>query len=68
MIKSVAFFFLLLLCLNACNEKPGHHALRIADSLANIVPDSAILFLENLKEEMTTAPEATQMYYAKNLN
>ena len=63
MIKSVAFFFLLLLCLNACNEKPVQHALSTADSLANMVPDSAILFLESLKEEMTTAPEATRMYY-----
>ena len=50
MIKSVAFFFLLLLCLNACNEKPVQHALSTADSLANMVPDSAILFLEGLKE------------------
>lgn len=37
--------------------------LSTADSLANIVPDSAIRLLESIKTEIATAPEATQMYY-----
>lgn len=35
----------------------------MADSLANICPDSALVLLEQLKESIGNEPEETQMYY-----
>lgn len=52
-----------LLSLFACGHKPYPHALIAADSLASVNPDSAIALLNSLKEEMKSAPQATQMYY-----
>ncbi len=57
----ITLFFLLCLC--ACRQVPYPTALITADSLANIMPDSAIHLLESIKTEISTAPEATQMYY-----
>lgn len=49
--------------LSACKEKAYSPLLRMADSLANVLPDSAISLLAGMKEEMDGASEATQMYY-----
>lgn len=60
-------YLILLLCallsLFACGHKPYPHTLITADSLTNVNPDSAIALLNSLKDEMQSAPQATQMYY-----
>lgn len=52
-----------LLSLFACGHKPYPHTLITADSLTNVIPKSAIALLDSLKDEMQSAPQATQMYY-----
>lgn len=47
----------------ACGHKPYPHPLIVADSLANVCPDSAIALLSTLKARMSHEDEATQMYY-----
>ena len=61
--KQSVITLLILLCLCACRQTPYPTVLSTADSLANIVPDSAIRLLESIKTEIATAPEAAQMYY-----
>ncbi len=60
-------YLILLLCallsLFACGHKPYPATLIAADSLASVNPDSAITLLYSLKEQMKSAPQATQMYY-----
>lgn len=53
----------LLLCLCACSRKPYPQSLLTADSLTNIQPDSAIALLKLLKDSISTASKATQIYY-----
>lgn len=53
----------LLLCFCACTRKPYPQLLLTADSLTNVHPDSAITLLHLLKDNMSTASQATQMYY-----
>lgn len=53
----------LSLCLCSCDEHSYPRTLRMADSLANICPDSALVLLEQLKESIGNEPEETQMYY-----
>lgn len=62
---SVQLFLLLyaLLSLFACGHKPYPHSLIAADSLASADPNSAITLLNSLKDEMKSAPRATQIYY-----
>lgn len=52
-----------MLCLCSCREAPYPKALHVADSLANVKPDSAISVLQSLRGEMATASEEVQMYY-----
>lgn len=52
-----------MLCLCSCREAPYPKALHVADSLANVKPDSAISVLQSLKGEMATASEEVQMYH-----
>lgn len=52
-----------LLSLYACGHKPYPRTLITADSLASANPTSAIILLNSLKNEMGSAPQATQMYY-----
>lgn len=51
----------------ACGHKPYPHSLIVADSLANVCPDSAIALLSTLKERMTHEDEATRNAYKKML-
>lgn len=63
--KRLQFILIVLvsLCISACKNKPYPSSLIVADSLTNVKPDSAIILLENLREDMRYAPEATRMYY-----
>lgn len=53
----------LLLCFCACGRKPYPQSLIVADSLANVQPDSAIALLNTMKDSMRAESESTQMYY-----
>lgn len=57
------FLVLVLLCLCACRHKPYPQSLITADSLTNVLPDSAITLLKSMENTMQTEPEATQVYY-----
>ncbi|MDO5421845.1 MAG: tetratricopeptide repeat protein [Bacteroides sp.] len=57
------FLVLVLLCLCACGHKPYPQSLITADSLTNVLPDSAITLLKSMENTMQTEPEATQVYY-----
>ncbi len=54
---------LFLLSLFACKDRPYPRTLIMADSLTYSNPDSAITILKELKEQMNSEPETTQMYY-----
>lgn len=54
--------FCLILSFCACNKQTPQ-SLIVADSLISIQPDSAIILLKNLKNNISTESEATQMYY-----
>lgn len=51
------------LSITACKNSTYPHKLLQADSLTATRPDSAIVILEKMKKEMTSAPSETQMYY-----
>ena len=54
----------LWLMLIGCEEGRRYpQSLLTADSLSNVNPDSAILFLNGLEREMTNTPEAIRKYY-----
>ncbi len=61
--RSILLLTIILLHLISCNNPPYPHTMQVADTLANTYPDSAIVLLEQLKDSITTAPKATQMYY-----
>ena len=56
------FLVLVLLCLCACRHKPYPQSLIAADSLTNVLPDSAITLLKSMENTTQTEPEATQVY------
>lgn len=62
-IVQFAFCILFPLCFYSCGNQPYPSALLLADSLTNVLPDSAILFLKDMKEEIDTEPKASQIYY-----
>ena len=39
------------------------HLMSMADSLTNTNPDSAVIYLNKLKDHIETAPRSVQMYY-----
>lgn len=51
------------LSITACKNSTYPHKLLQADSLTATRSDSAIVILEKMKKEMTSAPSKTQMYY-----
>lgn len=55
--------FIIQLCFWACDNKPYSHLMSMADSLTNTNPDSAIIYLNKLKDHIETAPRSVQMYY-----
>lgn len=57
------FIIFSVLCLCACKNKPYPQSLVVADSLANVQPDSAIALLSDLKAYISAEPETTQKYY-----
>lgn len=52
-----------LLCLCACKDSSYSRFLGTADSLVNVNPDSAIVLLRNVKNDMASASKAERMYY-----
>lgn len=54
---------LLQFCLFSCNRRPYPHTMQVADSLAEICPDSAVSLLEQIKDSINSEPEETKMYY-----
>lgn len=61
----ILFIFILFFLLHtfACKQNPYPASFTTADSLTKTAPDSAIVLLHNIKDDLLTAPEATQMYY-----
>ena len=57
-------FLLCQVCLNACHQRFSYpHELKMADSLANVAPESALVLLQSMESQMADAPQATQMYH-----
>ena len=62
--KPIAFFLLFpLFCLCSCNSNSYSCGMEKADSLINVFPDSAIIFLEQMADYIISAPKEVQMYY-----
>ncbi len=57
------FLVLVLLGFCSCGHKPYPQSLIAADSLTNVLPDSAITLLRNIENTLQNEPEATRMYY-----
>ena len=53
----------LCLCLCACHKGRYPRVLLQADSLAEVMPDSALRLLEGWADSVSAAPERVQMYY-----
>jgi hypothetical protein len=53
----------LIQCLSACKKEAYPHALRVADSLICVKPDSAVTLLSQLKDTLSMFNKSTQMYY-----
>ena len=62
---SISFYVLLAccLCLCACREGRYPRVLLQADSLAGMMPDSALRLLGGWADSVWEAPEQVQMYY-----
>lgn len=61
--EPLLIIILLPLFFLSCDSKPYPHVLLSADSLTNICPDSAILLLEQIKNNISRKSKETQMYY-----
>ena len=57
------FLVLVLSGFCSCGHKPYPQPLITADSLTNVLPDSAITLLKNIENALQNEPEATRMYY-----
>ncbi|WP_321331749.1 tetratricopeptide repeat protein [uncultured Bacteroides sp.] len=57
------FILYCLFCLCSCKDRYSPPVLATVDSLTYINPDSAIVLLSSIKEDMSREPESTQMYY-----
>ncbi len=60
-IRVALLLFLFVFC--ACKDRSYRRILVVADSLTYVNPDSAITLLKQLKAQMNSEPETTQMYY-----
>ena len=61
--ERLILLFIIQLCFWACDIKPYSHLMSMADSLTNTNPDSAVIYLNKLKDHIETAPRSVQMYY-----
>lgn len=61
--ERLILLFIIQLCFLACDNKPYSHLMSMADSLTNTNPDSAVIYLNKLKDHIETAPRSVQMYY-----
>ena len=61
--ERLILLFIIQLCFWACDNKPYSHLMSMADSLTNTNPDSAVIYLNKLKDHIETAPRSVQMYY-----
>lgn len=59
----ILLVLLLQVCLFSCNRRPYPHTMQVADSLADICPDSALSLLERIKDSINSEPEETRLYY-----
>lgn len=57
------FLVLVLSGFCSCGHKPYPQSLITADSLTNVLPDSAITLLKSIGNALQNEPEATRMYY-----
>lgn len=57
------FLVLVLSGFCSCGHKPYPQSLITADSLTNLLPDSAITLLKSIGNALQNEPEATRMYY-----
>lgn len=57
------FLILVLLGFCSCGHKPYPQSLITADSLTNVLPDSAITLLKSIGNTLQNEPKATRMYY-----
>ena len=49
--ERLILLFIIQLCFWACDNKPYSHLMSMADSLTNTNPDSAVIYLNKLKEQ-----------------
>ena len=61
--ERLILLFIIQLCFWACDNKPYSHLMSMADSLTNTNPDSAVIYMNKLKDHIETAPRSVQMYY-----
>ena len=61
--ERLILLFIIQLCFWACDNKPYSHLMSMADSLTNTNPDSAVIYLNKLKDHIETAPRSVKMYY-----
>ena len=61
--ERLILLFIIQLCFWACDNKPYSHLMSMADSLTNTNPDSAVIYLNKLKDHIETAPRSVEMYY-----
>lgn len=57
----VAMSVLIHLC--SCGDSPLPQTLQMADSLANVCPDSSLVVLEQFADSVSVTSESTRMYY-----
>ena len=57
------FLVLVLSGFCSCGHKPYPQPLITADSLTNVLPDSAVTLLKSIGNALQNEPEATRMYY-----
>lgn len=60
---NLLFVTILLSVICSCDGKPYPHLMQMADSLVDMYPDSALVLLEQLKDNIREEPKATRMYY-----
>ena len=61
---SIIILFVTLILIGSCGQNDYPSSLYTADSLASANPDSAIIFLAQLEDEMKEENEHTRVYYS----
>lgn len=61
--ERLILLFIIQLCFWLATTNHTPHLMSMADSLTNTNPDSAVIYLNKLKDHIETAPRSVQMYY-----